>query len=61
MKFKWVTPNKFKTRYIQIKPDSDFDVMIVVYADIGDTDVTLFGAWSRRETLSVAKEHSSGH
>lgn len=61
VKFKWVTPDNFKTRYIQIKPGSDFDVMIVVYADIGDTDVTLFGAWTRQEVLSVAKEHSSGH
>ena len=32
-----------------------------VTPDIGDTDVTLFGAWTRQEVLSVAKEHSSGH
>ena len=54
-KFKWITPQNLKTRYVTVKPDADFDVMIVTYAEPGGSEVRLFGIWEKEQVLSVMK------
>ena len=55
-KFKWVTPENLKSRYISVKPSADFDVMIVTCAEPGGSAVRLFGIWTKEQVLSVAKK-----
>ena len=58
-KFKWVTPENLKSRYISVKQDADFDVMVVTCAEPGGPAVRLFGIWTKEQILSVAKPHKS--
>ena len=52
VKFKWITPQNCKTRYVSIRPDAGFDVMIVTYAEPGESEVQLFGIWEKTQVLS---------
>lgn len=62
VKFKWVTRENLNTRYVQVKPETDFGAMIIACAHPEGTDVELFGIWSRQQVVSVGKKHlSSGY
>ena len=58
-KFKWLTPENFKTRYVSIRKEPGFDVLIVTYAESGESNVRLFGSWTREQVLSKAKPAQS--
>ena len=58
-KFKWVTEKNFSGRYITVKSDAEFDILIVCVND-GDDAVRLFGAWKKwqvEEARTMSKPH----
>ena len=59
-KFKWVTDANLNSRYVQLKENPDFDVMVVTCAEPGGSAVQLFGIWTKEQVLSVAKPHKNG-
>ena len=59
-KFKWITRDNFNTRWIQLRNDPGFHVLVVTYAKPGAPDVQLFGIWSKAEVLSAAKPYKTG-
>lgn len=59
-KFKWITRDNFKTRWIQLRKDPGFHVLVVTYAKPSALEVQLFGIWSKAQVLSVGKPYRSG-
>ena len=53
VKFKWINAGNLGTRYVSIKPESEFDLLIVTCAQYGDSEVSLFGIWEKADVLSV--------
>ena len=46
VKFKWVTEENISSRYITVKSDAEFDILIIC-VNSGDDEVRLFGAWEK--------------
>ena len=59
VKFKWVTDRNFSDRYITVKSDAEFDILIVC-VNGGDDEVLLFGAWEKRQ-VEKARTMSKPH
>lgn len=53
VKFKWVNAQNLGSRFVTVRPDSQFDLLIVTCADYGDTEVSLFGIWDKAEVLKI--------
>lgn len=53
VKFKWVNAQNLGSRYVTVRPDSQFDLLIVTCADYGDSEISLFGIWDKTEVLKV--------
>jgi len=53
VKLKWVTKKNFPSRYIQIDPKAQFDWLVVVCAEDGDSEVSLFGVWESEEVFKI--------
>ena len=58
VKFKWITEKNISSRYIAIKSDSEYDILIVVYANSADDDVRLFGAWEKWQVEEAVRKTS---
>ena len=56
--FKWVTDENFSSRYITVKSDTEFDILIVVCADNPDDGVRLFGAWEKWQVEKARRNES---
>ena len=46
VKFKWLTEENISSRYITVKSDAEFDILIIC-VNSGDDEVRLFGAWEK--------------
>ena len=51
IKFKWID-NNWNDRYVEINPEHEFDLLIVIYAEHGDSEVSFFGQWGLAEIKS---------
>ncbi len=58
--FKRITRDYCNTRWIQLRKDPGFHVLVVTYAEPGASNVQLFGKWSQAEVLSAAKPYKTG-
>ncbi len=58
VKFKWITEENISSRYIAIKPDSEYDILIVVYANSAHDDVRLFGVWEKWQVKQAVRTTS---
>lgn len=59
VKFKWVSADNLKTRYVAIKPEAQFDWLAVVCAEEGGSEVRLFGIWENPEVLDLTRKSNS--
>ena len=57
VKFKWVNEKNKSSRYISVKPDAEFDILIVCKND-AEGDVELFGAWEKQQVETARKNKS---
>lgn len=46
------------SRYIAIKSDSEYDILIVVYANSAHDDVRLFGVWEKWQVEEAVRTTS---
>ena len=58
VKLKWVTQENLSSRYVTIKPDAGFDVLIVC-KNGAEGDVELFGAWEKQQVEAVRKPNTN--
>ena len=58
VKFKWITEENISSRYIAIKSDSEYDILIVVYANSAHDDVQLFGVWEKWQVEEAVRTTS---
>jgi len=58
VKFKWVTEEDISSRYVTVKSDAEFDILIIVCADNPDDGVRLFGAWEKWQVEKARRNKS---
>jgi len=59
VKLKWVTEKNLPSRYVEIKPEAEFDWLVVVCAEDGDSEVSLFGVWDSEEVFKLRDSSNS--
>ncbi len=53
VKFKWVSAQNLGSRYVTVKRDPKFELLIVTCAEHGASEVSLFGIWDISEVLEI--------